>query len=58
MQAFLYNYKNGGCIPGTDNGFYENMLEMFQWVVDPVAYCLDPGGTGFKINCPNDMSCP
>ncbi len=59
MQAFLYVYRFGAgdCNPSGDQGFYNDMVQMFQWVVDPIAYCLDSNG-GFKISCSNDMSCP
>lgn len=59
MQAFLYVYRFGAqdCNPQGDQSFYNDMVQMFQWVSDPIAYCLDSGG-GFAINCPTDMSCP
>ena len=59
MQAFLYVYRYGAgdCNPSGNQSFYEDMVKMFQWVSDPIAYCLDSGG-GFKISCSNDMSCP
>jgi hypothetical protein len=59
MQAFLYVYRFGAgdCNPQGDQSFYNNMAKMFQWVSDPIAYCLDSNG-GFAINCPTDNSCP
>jgi len=59
IQAFLYVYRYGAgdCNPNGDQGFYNDMVQFYQWVSDPIGYCLDSEG-GFKINCPNDLSCP
>jgi hypothetical protein len=61
MQAFLYNYRYGGCNSSGDKSFYYNMRDMYQWVCDPVGSCLETesdGSLGFGISCPNDNSCP
>jgi len=62
LHAFMSQYRLGSgiCDPTNEEGnrFYQEMIQMFQNVSDPVAACVEPGYTGFLIDSPTDQSCP